>query len=110
MSGDDDLVYTMFVKADGARAALEALDSSAGMPVRHVDLRPVPGFREQVLTVAFGLDDESEWRDDVDARRRPVEMRLNKWLLRDKDDCREGIGLPDGSLLWWRRGGASGGK
>ena len=108
MSGDDDLVYTLIVKADGDQAALAALDSSAGLPVRHIDSRPVPGFREQVLTVAFGLDDESEWRDDVDGRRRPIEMRLNNWLLRDKDDCRDGIGFPTGSLLWWRRGGASG--
>ena len=110
MSGDDDLVYTLIVKADSDRAALEALDSNAGMPVRHVDPRPVPGFREQVLTVAFGLDGESDWRDDVDARRRPIETRLNEWLLRDKDDCREGIGFPTGSLLWWRRGGPGGGQ
>ncbi len=63
MSGDDDLFYNLIVKADGDQAALEALDSSAGMPVRHVDLRPVPGFREQVLTVSFGLDGESRTPD-----------------------------------------------
>jgi hypothetical protein len=102
--GSLDPVYTLVVKAETDRDALIALDS-AHIAVSRFDVRQVPGRPERVLTVAFTFGDGSEWGHEVDEFRRPVEQRINEWFVRDKDDCREGIGFPMGSLLWWRRGG-----
>jgi hypothetical protein len=100
---DGDPIYTLIVKAETDRQALQALDG-AHIAVSRFDVRPVPGRPHRLLTVAFAFGDGSEWGHDVETFRVPVEQRLNEWLLRDKDECREGVGFPMGSLLWWRRG------
>jgi hypothetical protein len=98
-----DPMYTLIVKAESDRQALLALDSNAGIAVSRFDVQPVPGRKERTLTVEFAFGDGSEWGHDLDAFRRPVELRLNEWLVRDRDDCRDGAGFPMG-LLWWQRG------
>jgi len=100
---DGDPIYTLVVKAETDRQALQALDS-ARIAVSRFDVRAVPCRPERVLTVAFAFGDGSEWGHDVDVFRVPVEERLNEWLLRDRHEWQEGEGFPIGSLLWWRRG------
>lgn len=97
-----DPVYTLIVKAESDREALEAFDANARIGTSRFSLRPVSGRPERVLTVEFAFGDGSEWGHDVDAFRVPIERRLNEWLVQDKDECRQGVGFPMGSLLWWR--------
>jgi hypothetical protein len=82
---------------------LTAFDANAGTAPSRLSMRAVPGHAERVLTVEFDLGAGSEWELDVEAFRSPVERRLNEWFLRDIHDCREGVGYPMGSLLWWGR-------
>ena len=105
--GEEDAghpVYTLIVKAESDREALEALDANARIAVSRFSVRPVPGHPERVLLVEFDFGDGSEWGHDLDAFRRPIEQRLNEWHVKDMAECREGIGYSLGSLLWWRRG------
>lgn len=94
----DDPIYSLIVKAETDRQALEALDANAHIAVSRFVVEPVPGGRHRLLTVEFAFGDGSEFGHDLDAFRRPIEHRLNKWLLRDRRE-------PDaiGSLLWWER-------
>lgn len=99
-----DPVYTLIVKAKSDREALDALDANARIAVGRFSVRRVPGHPERVLTVEFDFGDGSEWGHDFDAFRRPIEQRLNEWHIKDIGECREDVGYPMGSLLWWRRG------
>ena len=99
-----DPVYTLIVKAGSDQEALDALDANARIAVGRLSVRPVPGQPERVLTVEFDFGDGSEWGHDLDAFRRPIEQRLNEWHVKEIAECREGVGYPMGSLLWWRRG------
>ena len=99
----DELTYTLIVKAESDREALEAFDSNASIATRRLSVRAVPGHPERVLTFEPDFGDGSKWGHDFDLFRSPVEQRLNEWFVRDVHDCREGLGYPMGSLLWWGR-------
>jgi len=91
------LTYTLIVKAASDADAMDAFGANAPATTRRLNVRAVPSQPERVLEVEFAAD------DDVPLSRRPVELGLNEWLLRDIDHCRDGVGFPMGSLLWWRR-------
>ena len=96
--------YTLILKAENDQDALDALEANFDIPVRTRSVRAIPLKPMRVLTVEVDLDEEG-LAESAASSRSAIEGRLNGWMLRAGAEHPEGVGLPVGSLLWWRRGG-----
>src|SRR6266700_5409733 len=103
---DQDLPYTLMVRAETEPAALRAFDTHGRIATGKFSVAPGPARPTQVLTMEFDYGDGSEWGHDVDAFRAAVEHRLDEWLSRGWSEFEQGSGFPEGGLLCWRRGPA----
>jgi hypothetical protein len=101
---DQDLTYTLIVKAGSESAALRAFDTNGRIATGKFSVASAPGHRAQMLTMDFDYGDGSEWGHDIGAFRVAVEERLDEWMGQGWSAINQGSGFPEGGLLYWRRG------